>query len=59
MQGCSLASESGRQWQRAVSEAAAAALSSTQRGIVNLDWYTMDTREQLSAFHGDVLVRGR
>ena len=53
-QGNGLAAESARQWDRARQRDSG--FGGALRDVVNLDWYLVDTREQLSAFHGDVLV---
>ena len=53
-QGNGLAAESARQWDRA--RRRDSGFRGALRDVVNLDWYLVDTREQLSAFHGDVLV---
>ena len=53
-QGNGLAAESARQWDRA--RRRDSGFGGALRDVVNLDWYLVDTREQLSAFHGDVLV---
>ena len=51
-QANALAAETARQWDRASRRE----MGASSRPHVNLDWYSVDTKEQWSAFHGDVLV---
>ena len=52
-----LAAETARQWDRAVRGGLGVPDLMARKRHVNLDWYSIDTREQWSAFHGDLLVR--
>ena len=51
-QANALAAETARQWDRATRQG----IGAQSRHHANLDWYSIDTKEQWSAFHGDVLV---
>ncbi|KAG1653147.1 hypothetical protein FOA52_008451 [Chlamydomonas sp. UWO 241] len=53
-----LASESQRQWQKAETGATDGRPSDGRTPAPTLDWFVVDTMQQLSAFDGAVLVRG-